>query len=97
MMLKRDSEASQERCVILILQLKINELAIFKDLIEMVCFLQRTVESQGKKVADLEDYIDGMVLRVMEKAPVILDTNLKYYCSLYKQRWNMFTKYEIQI
>ena len=58
----------------------------------MVCFLQRTVESQGKKVADLEDYIDGMVLRVMEKAPVILDTNLKYYCSLYKQRWlYMFT------
>jgi len=57
-----------------------------EDLIEMVCFLQRTVESQGKKVADLEDYIDGMVLRVMEKAPVILDTNLKYYCSLYKQR-----------
>ena len=84
MMLKRDSKASQERCVSLI-QLKINKLSIFKDLIEMVCFLQRTVESQGKKVADLEDYIDGMVLRVMEKAPVILDTNLKYYCSLYKQ------------
>jgi len=52
----------------------------------MVCFLQRTVECQGKKLADLEDYIDGMLLRVMERAPVILDSNLKHYCSLYKQR-----------
>ena len=56
-----------------------------QDLIEMVCFLQRTVESQGKKVADLEDYIDSMVLRVMERAPVILESNMpEYYCALYK-------------
>ena len=51
----------------------------------MVCFLQRTVESQGKKGADLEDYIDSMVLRVMERAPVILESNMpEYYCALYK-------------
>merc|ERR1712029_1198165 len=55
-----------------------------EDLIEMVCFLQRTVECQGKKLADLEDYIDSMVLRVMEKAPVILENNMEIYYSLYK-------------
>ena len=57
-----------------------------EDLIEMVCFLQRAVESQGKKLADLEDYIDSMVLRVMEKAPNILDNNMEYYYSLYKRQ-----------
>ena len=31
----------------------------FQDLIEMLVRLQSTVETQGKKVADLEDYIDG--------------------------------------
>ena len=30
-----------------------------QDLIEMLVRLQSTVETQGKKVADLEDYIDG--------------------------------------
>ena len=53
-----------------------------EDLIEMVCFLQRSVESQGKKLADLQDYIDSMVLRVMEAAPNILDNNIEYYQSL---------------
>ena len=57
-----------------------------EDLIEMVCFLQRTVECQGKKLADLEDYIDSMVLRVMEKAPVILENNMEIYYSLYKHQ-----------
>ena len=57
-----------------------------EDLIEMVCFLQRTLETQGKKLADLEDYIDWMVLRVMESAPVILEQNIKqYYCNLYNK------------
>ena len=71
--------------IIIIVPSVIYIMFLVQDLIEMVCFLQRTVESQGKKVADLEDYIDSMVLRVMERAPVILESNMpEYYCALYK-------------
>lgn len=48
----------------------------FQDLIEMLVRLQSTVETQGKKVADLEDYIDGLLIRVMETAPVLLEKNI---------------------
>ena len=53
----------------------------------MVCFLQNSLESQGKKLADLEDYIDTMVLRVMESAPVILENNLHLQYHLKYRRW----------
>merc|ERR1719445_1618497 len=47
-----------------------------EDLIEMLVRLQGTVETQGKKVADLEDYIDGLLIRVMETNPVLLEKNI---------------------
>jgi len=47
-----------------------------EDLIEMVVRLQSTVEGQGKKVADLEDYIDSLLIRVMDTAPVLLEKNI---------------------
>ena len=43
------------------------------------CFqvrLQATLEGQGKKVADLEDYIDSLLIRIMETAPVLLEKTL---------------------
>ena len=47
-----------------------------QDLIEMLVRLQGTVECQGKKVADLEDYIDSLLIRVMDTAPVLLEKNI---------------------
>lgn len=47
-----------------------------EDLIEMLVRLQGTVEGQGKKVADLEDYIDALLIRVMDTAPVLLEKNI---------------------
>ena len=47
-----------------------------QDLIEMIVRLQGTVEGQGKKVADLEDYIDSLLIRVMDTAPVLLEKNI---------------------
>ena len=42
----------------------------------MVVRLQASVEDQGKKVADLEDYIDNILIRVMEASPVLLEKNV---------------------
>ena len=42
----------------------------------MVVRLQAGVEDQGKKVADLEDYIDSLLIRVMEDSPVLLEKHL---------------------
>jgi Rab11 family-interacting protein 1/2/5 len=47
-----------------------------EDLIETVVKLQARVEEQGKKVADLEDYVDGLLIKVMEASPVLLEKNL---------------------
>lgn len=47
-----------------------------EDLIEMIVNLQGTVEHQGRKADDLEDYIDSLLIRVMEVAPVILQKDL---------------------
>ena len=41
----------------------------------MVIMLQASVEEQGKKVADLEDYVDSMLIKVMEVSPVLLEKN----------------------
>ena len=42
----------------------------------MVVGLQASVEEQGKKVADLEDYVDSMLIKVMETSPVLLEKNV---------------------
>lgn len=47
-----------------------------EELIEQLVKLERTVESQAKRVGDLEDYIDGLLIRVMEVAPVLLQKDL---------------------
>ena len=41
-------------------------------LIEMVINLQKTVDMQGKKVIDLEDYIDNLLIKVLDVAPILL-------------------------
>ena len=38
----------------------------------MVVTLQNTVELQSRKVVDLEDYIDNLLMRVLEVAPILL-------------------------
>ena len=45
----------------------------------MVVTLQASVEEQGKKVADLEDYVDNMMIKVMEASPVLLEKNVISY------------------
>ena len=42
----------------------------------MVIRLQAGVEEQGKKAADLEDYVDSLLIKVMEASPVLLEMNL---------------------
>ena len=48
----------------------------YQDLIETVIRLQASVEEQGKKAADLEDYVDSLLIKVMEASPVLLEKNL---------------------
>jgi Rab11 family-interacting protein 1/2/5 len=43
-----------------------------EELILLVCGLQSDLESQKKKLKDLEDYLDDLLLRVMETTPRIL-------------------------
>ncbi|PSN34063.1 hypothetical protein C0J52_12824 [Blattella germanica] len=43
-----------------------------EDLIEIICNLQMNLEHQNKKLRDLEDYLDNLLLRVMETTPRIL-------------------------
>lgn len=43
-----------------------------EDLIELVVSLQGNAESQGKKLKDLEDYLDTLLIRVMESNPMLL-------------------------
>merc|ERR1711988_1649981 len=62
-----------------------------EDLIEMLVRLQSTVETQGKKVADLEDYIDGLLIRVMETAPVILEKNILFTKNVKKDCRKLWT------
>jgi len=47
-----------------------------EDLIEMVISLQASVEEQGKRAADLEDYVDSLLVKVMECSPVLLEKNV---------------------
>jgi len=43
-----------------------------EDLIEALVGLQATAELQGKRLGELEDYLDTLLIRVMEAAPVLL-------------------------
>lgn len=38
----------------------------------MVVTLRKAVDLQGRKVVDLEDYIDSLLIRVLEVAPMLL-------------------------
>jgi hypothetical protein len=43
-----------------------------KDLIEIICSLQLSMEHQSRRLRDLEDYLDTLLVRVMETTPRIL-------------------------
>ena len=57
----------------------------------MVVNVQNTVEGQGKKITDLEAYIDTLLSRVIEVAPVLLHKDVKggnrsvFQC--FKHKW----------
>ena len=44
-----------------------------QDLIEMILNHQSKVDLQGCKIVDLEDYIDNLIIKVLETAPVLLE------------------------
>ena len=48
-----------------------------EDLIKMVVLQQNAIEMQGKKITDLESYIDSLLSRVIEVAPVLLHKDVK--------------------
>jgi len=47
-------------------------ISFLQDLIEMLLDLQRHHDSQAKRLGDLEDYLDQLLLRVMEATPGLL-------------------------
>ena len=49
---------------------------IFQDLLEMVVRLQAQVVDGGKKVADMEEYIDSLLVKIIENSPVLLERNI---------------------
>ena len=62
----------------------------------MVINLQKTVDMQGKKIIDLEDYIDNLLIKILDVAPILLKQEspliskhaygwilLIYLCNLY--------------
>jgi hypothetical protein len=52
--------------------LKLFLFVVSKDLIEIICSLQVSMEHQTRRLQDLEDYLDTLLLRVMETTPRIL-------------------------
>ena len=44
--------------------------------IEAIIQLQSTLEHQGKKQVDLEDYLDSLLMKVMANAPDLLQKDL---------------------
>ena len=48
-----------------------------EDLIKMVVLQQNAIDMQGKKITDLETYIDSLLSRVIEVAPVLLHKDVK--------------------
>ena len=51
----------------------------FQDLLEKILNLESTLEKQTKHAQDLEDYIDNLLLRVMDHNPSILQAPLKKF------------------
>ena len=49
---------------------------LLQDLIEMVVKLQGQVEDHGKRVGDMEEYIDTLVVKIMENTPILLEKNI---------------------
>ena len=44
-----------------------------QDLVEMVLHLQETLDIGGRRIADMEDYTDNLLVKIMERMPVILE------------------------
>lgn len=55
-------------------------LITFQDLILALCDTQHDLEKHKKKLKDLEDYLDDLLLRVMETTPRILQN--PYVCKM---------------
>jgi Rab11 family-interacting protein 1/2/5 len=51
-----------------------------EDLIELLVSLESTVDLQARKIVDLEDYIDSLLLRVLEVAPILLKKDSPVIC-----------------
>jgi hypothetical protein len=49
------------------------------DLIETVTKLQSEIEEQRQKMIEMEDYIDNLLVRVMEVKPTILQSQSNYH------------------
>ena len=48
-----------------------------EDLIKVLVTQQTTIETQGKKITDLEAYIDTLLSKVMDVAPVVLQKDIR--------------------
>ena len=48
-----------------------------EDLIKVLVTQQATIETQGKKITDLEAYIDTLLSKVMDVAPVVLQKDIR--------------------
>ena len=51
-------------------------MCVLQDLIEMVVMLQGQVDDQGRKVGDMEEYMDMLLVKIMENTPVLLEKNI---------------------
>ena len=58
-----------------------------QDLIEMIVNLKASVEKQAKKQSDLEDYIDSLLMKVIQQAPDLLQKN-----SIMEKKYGSFIK-----
>lgn len=54
----------------------IQAILLLQDLIEMVVKLQGQVEDQGRRMGDMEEYIDSLLVKIMENTPVLLEKNI---------------------
>ena len=51
-------------------------MCVLQDLIEMVVMLKGQVEDQDRKVGDMEEYMDTLLVKIMENTPVLLEKNI---------------------
>ena len=45
-----------------------------QDLIETIMTLQTTVDQQKQKIGDMEEYLENLLVRVMENKPTLLQS-----------------------